>query len=240
MRTSFVEKSLNFAKWFRDMPLTVVEFVEDKDTLTKECRWYIIGKYCEMEKYNRKNNESVQELFARLGQDIGCSEPTIRRFVSYFKAIDYLQTEVPDVVSDILSGKLRMSVENVRNLANRPHAEIRKIVERVKSGEERLYEIFPERAVKPKNELLDRRRRNPARATVKDTPKYDPDAQITGLTYTIPSWVGAIDRVFMGDNINAVSRPARKKLIKELSSLKDATDLIMELLLEQDCGKGRV
>lgn len=140
----------------------------------------------------------------------------------------------------MLSGKLRMSLENVINLTNRPQSEIREIVERVKSGEEKLYEIFPETAVRRKNELLDKRRRNPVRATVKDTPKYDPDAQVTGLTYTIPSWVSAIERVFMSDNIHMVSKSARKKLVKELSSLKDSANFMMELISEQNCGKGHI
>ena len=84
MRLSMVGISPNFTNWLHNLPLTAPELNKIENAMTKEYRWYIIGKYCEREKYKRKNNEYVQDLLTRLGQDIGCSEPTIRRFVSYF------------------------------------------------------------------------------------------------------------------------------------------------------------
>ena len=233
MRLSMVGLSPNFTNWLHNLPLTAPELNKIENAMTKEYRWYIIGKYCEREKYNRKNNETVQDLLTRLGQDIGCSEPTIRRFVSYFKAIDYLQSIVPDAVAEILAGEIEMSVENVRNLARRSYKDILDTLERIKSGKERVCDIFPERAVRPKIKPFDKQHKNATETTVKDVPKYDPDAQVTGLTYTIPSWVSAIDRIFMNDNIYAVSKTARKKLIKELSVLKETIDLMMDALSEK-------
>jgi predicted CopG family antitoxin len=233
MAISKAENSLNYAKCFSDVPITVEEYMKIKGFITKECRWYLVGKYCDRDKYRRSTGESVQDLLIRLAQEFDCSEPTLRRFVSYAKAIDYLQSVVPDVVSELISGKLRMSVENVRSLANRPDEEIPKIIKRIKSGEEWLYQIFPERAVKSIKTSLPKRLGKPVQATVKDTPKYDPDAQVTGLTYTIPSWSSVIDRVFMSNDFRVVSKDAREKLLKELFAFKSVTDLLLELLGEK-------
>ena len=234
MRTSFVEQSAKVTKWIRSVPITENGLLKNYDTSIKECRWYIIGKYCEMGKYTRNNKETVHELLTRLGQDIGCSEPTIRRFVSYAKAIDYLQLIVPDIVSELLSGQLRLSIENTRNFARRPHSEMNKIVERIKSGKERTYEIFPERIVSTLK-FPETSRNN---ITVKDTPKYDPDAQIAGLSYTIPSWISAIERVITSDTLHKVSKTSRNKLVKELTVLKDTIGLMMKILTEKS-HKGR-
>ena len=232
MKISVDESSQHFMEWLRGAPLTVEEYTEIKDTITKEWRWYLIGKFCVREKQQRKNDESVYELLTRLGQGFGCAEPTMRRFVSYFKAIDYLQSIVPDAVADILSGQLKLSVENVRNLAKRPSAEILHTLERIKLGKEKVCEIFPERLRSEKKELLDTWQENTIKTTVKDTPKYDPDAQVTGLTYTIPSWVSAIDRVFMSDNIHNISKDARHSLGKELENLKNVLEALLELIRE--------
>lgn len=82
MRVKIAEKPLDFTNRFRDVPSTVEDYLRIKDSITRERRWYLIGKFCEREKYERKNDEPVQELLTRLGQCFGCSEPAIRRLVS--------------------------------------------------------------------------------------------------------------------------------------------------------------
>ena len=233
MKTSNAEKSRNAVTWLDDVPASIEEFHKSKDTFTKECRWYLIGKYCVREKQKRKKGVILRELYTQLGQGFGCSEPTIRRFVSYYKLIECLRLTMPELVIDMISGEIKLSVENARSLLNRPQEDIPKIVARVKSGEESICAIFPERAAKSLKQTHDSRRITQPAATVKDTPKYDPDAQVVGLTYTIPSWVNAIDRVFMSDNLCEVSTSARKKLIKELSALKSTADVMIKLLTQQ-------
>jgi hypothetical protein len=225
-------------EWHNHISATVEEYCVIKDTISKECRWYIIGKYCERERLNHRGKETREALFMRLGQSFGCSEPTVRRFISYGKAIDHLHAVAPDIVDDIVSGNLIISIENLRSLVKRPHMEMYRTVARIKSGKERIHEIFPERAIKLKKSAIDRKQKASLVSTVKDTPKYDPDAQVMGLTYTIPSWITAIERIFMSAHICDVTKHARNKLIKELSALENATDLMLELLSEESTERG--
>jgi hypothetical protein len=227
-----MENSLYYLKWFADVPLTFDEYLKIKDSITKECRWYLAGKYCERVKYNHENCEAVRRPWLlRLSQELGCSKTTVRRFARYAKAIDRLSLIVPDIVSDLISGKFYMSLENVLYLAARPSEAIPEIIEQVKSGEEKLYHIFPERAIKLRKTQPPKLSGDSAPVTVKDTPKYAPDAEAAVLTFTISSWTKTISRACLS-SITDVSESAHSMLNRELNNLKSVTTALIELITE--------
>ena len=55
--------------------------------------------------------------------------------------------------------------------------------------------------------------------SVKDMPVYDPDAEVTGLTLTVPSWTSSIIRTMDKTNLTEVSDKAKANLISALSKL---------------------
>ena len=57
-------------------------------------------------------------------------------------------------------------------------------------------------------------------ASVKDMPVFDPDAEVTGLTLTIPSWSGSIDRTISGTDLSIVSAEAKARLASALLGLQ--------------------
>lgn len=228
---SDAEKALNSSIWFRDRLLTVEDYMQIKDTITKECRWFLIGDICERAKHHREDGELIETLLRRLGQRFGCSNPAIRRFVGYSKAINRLYLAAPDIVDEVIAGVLSLSPENLINLSRRQDQDLRKTAERVKAGKEALCIIFPERAIKPTKDSQHNGEK--AAVTVKDIPEYDPDAQVSGLIYTIPSWISAIERVLMGGNIQLISEQAKKRLAKELYALKESVDSMVKGLTEK-------
>ena len=50
-------------------------------------------------------------------------------------------------------------------------------------------------------------------------PDYDPDAQVTGLTLTIPSWISSIKRVLDLAELSAISGEALNSLSLQLHQL---------------------
>jgi hypothetical protein len=66
-------------------------------------------------------------------------------------------------------------------------------------------------------------------ATVKDVPQYDPDAEALSLTYTIPTWVNSIERIFTGCDFSQISFNARYKLRKELTSLICSAETLIDI-----------
>lgn len=50
-------------------------------------------------------------------------------------------------------------------------------------------------------------------------PAYDPDAEVAGLTLTIPSWMSSIDRTKTMARLETISPAARENLREALLSL---------------------
>lgn len=71
------------------------------------------------------------------------------------------------------------------------------------------------------------KRINKKKVTVKDMPAYDPDAEISSLTLTIPSWISSIDRTLSIANFNKISNKAKTKLQNELKNLEYTVNTIL-------------
>ena len=60
---------------------------------------------------------------------------------------------------------------------------------------------------------------------IKITPMHDPDAEIAGLTLTVPSWVSSIERARNNADMNAASTGAKSRLEEALLSLHQQTQI---------------
>lgn len=90
------------------------------------------------------------------------------------------------------------------------------------------------RKVLPKRQDSPRRAPPPITAgSVKDMPAYDPDAEISSLALTVPSWVSSIDRTRSNANLRYISSNARRKLEKELLVLKETIDTMLAVIKEK-------
>lgn len=68
---------------------------------------------------------------------------------------------------------------------------------------------------------------------IKNMPEFDPDAEITGLTLTIPSWCSSLDRVRTKTNLSIVSDQARAKLSNALETLQSKSSEMMDAIKEK-------
>jgi hypothetical protein len=50
-------------------------------------------------------------------------------------------------------------------------------------------------------------------------PAFDPDAEVAGLTLTVPSWVSSIDRTLTNSDLKTVSGKAKENLAIALTDL---------------------
>ena len=69
--------------------------------------------------------------------------------------------------------------------------------------------------------------------SIKDMPAFDPDAEITGLTLTIPSWASSIERTRTKANLKIISSRARNNLIEALLKLQIAIEEMREAVKEK-------
>ena len=63
---------------------------------------------------------------------------------------------------------------------------------------------------------------------IKRIPSYDPDAEISSLALTIPSWIASIDRKCSNTVMKETSAQARQNLIKALTELSLVSDEIVK------------
>jgi hypothetical protein len=70
--------------------------------------------------------------------------------------------------------------------------------------------------------------------SVKDMPSYDPDAEISSLTLTIPSWCSSLSRTISHADLKAVTDHARKNLHHALFQLMKTIQGILDDLQENN------
>jgi hypothetical protein len=219
------------AMWYKDKPLTVEMYKKINDSINSPCRHYILGHACIAE--GKRRTESGESLDT-LGRDFGYSKSSAEKFMSYARAIDYFQTIVPGLVAKIFDGGSRLAMDNTLRLANKEKSEILRIAELLSNPQIMVSDLFPKKKYKTKKTSAPTAplvKKKPV--SIKDTPAYDPDAPVSSLSYTIPSWVSAIEKVFMSVDINTISVKARYRLRKELVVLADTAGVMLDILREE-------
>lgn len=74
----------------------------------------------------------------------------------------------------------------------------------------------------------------PPKAEIKNMPKFDPDAEISSLSLTIPSWISSIERVKKVSGITGSTVGAREKLTNTLLDLRTSIDDMIECIKKED------
>lgn len=214
--------------------------------ISDETRRYLIGKKYESEKVIDAPNPNGNNQYAieddiypspsdwaghhktanKVAAEYHISHGTVQKYSVYSRALDIIGKADPSLVPRILSGSIKISHENVVALSRLSADEIRMFGEKMGQKNQSFTKFSGAR-----EDLPVRVRRSepiplPANS-VKNMPKYDPDAEITGLALTIPSWVSSIDRAKETADFSSTSKPAKTKLV---GALKDLLNIIMDLL----------
>ena len=216
--------------------------------ITEEARRYLIGKRFEMEKILGAHNAAGTNQFKRkelrpkmlveptydkytrrtserLGEEYHISHATVDKYGTYAHALDTLSGIIPEFVSKILSGQIKISQDNVIELSRLSLQDILRLNKYASSrsidsvGYSEIREILPKKHEFP--------RKNPPSipsGSVKNMPKYDPDSEVSGLIFTIPSWVSSINRTHSTANFSEISLNAKYKLEQELSELSETIE----------------
>lgn len=205
--------------------------------ITEETRRYLIGKQYELEKVVRKNpnaygfnqykkrghedGESFRRTAQKISAEYHVSTGAVQKYAIYCRALDSISEVDPDLSSKVLSGNCKISHENLVALSRRSPEEIREFGAKheAKTRPFTTYSSSRKEFVPTEAEIPKQPPENlPA---IKIMPQHDPDAEIAGLTLTVPSWVSSIERARNQSDINAASTDARSKLESALVSLQD-------------------
>ena len=196
------------------------------ESMTKEQRWYQMGQDCIQE---RDSQLTKNERYALIAEKYGYSCASVRHFEDYVRAINRIRAAMPCVAEILLEGRIPLSINKTEFLARKTADEIEAALTRLANPETRFNDIFPDY----KDRNAKKHKPKKSTATVKDVPTYDPDAQVAGLTYTIPSWTDIMDRVCLNADFNAVTVGAHRRLKKALEDLKAAAETTLCAMAEE-------
>ncbi|MBR3245871.1 MAG: hypothetical protein IKF90_24715 [Parasporobacterium sp.] len=219
--------------------------------LTEETRKFLIGMQYENEKIvnSRKNALGVNQYFSpdestpyeeynpaetesiaysknktakKIADANHISHGTVEKYAIYTRALEEIGKKEPLLVPKILSGRFKVSHKNILVLAKYSAEELKSINLRL----ERIKSPFAQYQTTRK-EIQENIISDSSVKSIKDMPVYDPDAEITGLTLTIPSWTSSIIRVKDSSSFHSASGQAKRQLT---DALADHMTVISDML----------
>lgn len=207
--------------------------------ISEDTKRYLIGKRYEAEKVinARKNPKGVNQYTVQktdektsnrertasaLAREYNVASTTVRKYAYYSRTIDKLAKKNPELVPEIFKGNIKISYESMCKL-NKKHSETIKNIK--KELDKKLQKNISYSELK---KMLPDRSVNPIQVKVKETPVYDPDADISSLAYTIPAWVSSLERTFSLVDFNKITPQARSRVQNELKKLKETIDIMLE------------
>lgn len=223
--------------------------------ITEETRKFLIGMQYESEKIvatkrnaqgiNQHSNVSRQaerdgiqndamsrhQTAQKIAEEHHISNGSVQKYAVYTRALEEIGKAAPALVPKILSGHYKISHKNIVDLSKMSPADIKKVARKIELSQKPFVQYHASRG-----EIQQSVGYTPVSApsvpTIKDMPKYDPDAEITGLTLTIPSWASSIDRTRSKADFENISDNARNKLSGALQNLMEAINEMLSAIKE--------
>lgn len=163
---------------------------------------------------------------SKIGEEYHISHSTVNKYLQYAKSIDRLKTEYPDFAREILYEEIKISQDNLIELAKKSRGDIIRIIKKSAKHGKVTTEDICSKANHTENATLP----DIPKGSVKDMPVFDPDAYVSSLTLTIPSWISSIKRTAANSNVSELSLKARYDLVNALDDLIVLSTTIKNLL----------
>lgn len=156
---------------------------------------------------------------AKIAEENNISFGTVEKYAIYTRALEAIGAKVPELVPKILSGRMKLSHAAVLGMAQQSTEELMRINNRMSSSKSPYFQYGT-----PSSKQQTEPAFAPSGTTatsIKEMPAFDPDASITELSLTIPSWINSIKRTEKNTDFEIISKGARKRLIEALTELAD-------------------
>ena len=222
--------------------------------ITEETRKFLIGMQYETEKViaSRRNAQGTNQYSLpehgsrktadaerqaasghltaqKIADENHISQGTVQKYAMYTRALEEIGKTCPSLVPKILSGRYKISHKNLLELSRMSPEEMKKVVRKIEVTQQPFVKYNTTRQEVQRSTGQFGRVLNTG-PSVKDMPAFDPDAEITGLTLTIPSWASSIDRTRSKADLSIVSDRARDRLAEALTELQGkVSDMLIAL-----------
>ena len=167
-------------------------------------------------------------LLKKIGDEYHLTRQTIRNYVRYGQRLDKLEEMFPGTRIRVLKGEIEMPIIFTEALMQMPKEELAKMVsdpqcKRLVPPEEVMAEIRDVRQSRYKKRIH-------VETAIKETPAYDPDAELNGLTYTITAWIRALSRTETAADLRHATGSGKERLRSALIRLKAETECLYKML----------
>lgn len=190
---------------------------------------------------NPQTNEKeyITELSAgktsrRIADEYHITHLTVNKYATYARAVDKIESKVPGLREIIVSGKYKIPVPKIVRISELSAKNIKSLFEEIA----RLSEEDSSKDIKRRidNETKDEKRGRPAGKAdipkIKSMPKYNPEAELLSLCFTVPSWnqtiISACEKTQF-DNVSAETKTRTQTVMNEiLNSINNILKLTKE------------
>lgn len=165
----------------------------------------------------------------RIAEENNVSAGTVQKYAIFTRALEEIGKKEPKLVPKILSGQYKIAHRHVMEMAELSPEDLRRINRKIDRNPAQFMQYKATRPPVPgKYETI--ANDAPTGPSVKDMPEFDPDAEISSLTLTIPSWKSSIERAKNTADLTIVSPQAKGNLVQALLELrKTIADLLSEM-----------
>lgn len=216
--------------------------------LSEEAMKYLIGIQYEKEKVvakrrneagtnqyttsEKRKEPSQRPMIAtttaqRIAEEQHLSPSTVVKYGQYATALNSIGDKEPTLLPKILSGRYKISHQSIINLSKMPKEDVKKVNCSIENDESSFVKYKHTR--KEINDQISAKEHIALpETTVKNKPQYDPDTEVTGLTLTVPSWIGSMERVRTKVDLSCVTDKTKDKLCRTLHLLMVETAKTMK------------
>lgn len=187
------------------------------------------------EEYRRKDTHSSRHVVHQKIKDyLQVSLGTIYKYGTYADAVDEICSKAPAIGMALLNGEFVISHNNTLELCRLSSEEIQVIYNHFKlHNNNHLLHSEMMRRVNLDKARAKKETQNLSAPEIKKMPKYDPDAEISSLSLTIPTWISSIKRTATITDLSKASTGALYKLEKQLIALRDEINSLQQEIQEE-------
>ena len=185
------------------------------------------------DKRRRKKNvrsDSIWDTSVFIALALGVDHSTVEKYGAYATALDRIAASEPALVKAILSGEAYFSHFDTIKMSRADERKLADIRRRTFSSDE---EKMRKRAArKKKKEMIAMKEAAsiPLAVGIKEMPAFDPDMELNGLGYTIPTWINRIARAENNTDMLQATETAKGQLADMLKRLKEQIEHTLEVL----------
>ncbi len=197
---------------------------------------YNRDEHAEEEKGNQQKSAGTQYIHVtakRIADEHHISSGTVSKYAQYAQAIEEIRKKAPSVLPLILSGSVKISHKNTVRLSKMEPNQIQIIIDRLKKQSESYVQYKNSRKEIETGTEESSVLAWPAGPSIKDMPPYDPDAEATALTLTIPTWSDSLVRARKQIDLSTVSERARNRMSEALLKLTETAEEFLKAVQEE-------